>query len=195
MTHIWSLTHIHKSDQFLFTPQGQPLQIWCIWSYLIINIIIEIIITDQSSSMVTLQVQPPQRLCIWWSALERSHQALLDTCLLSGPALLVLMCYLQNCLLYNAGLAPNWSMDNANNNHYHNNYLEHMEMGIHRDSDKGWDEVLVWSPSVRKPQLDENNVRFVRKPQMKEYVIILLLSIIKPARKARGPKGPARWER
>ena len=55
-------------------------------------------------------------------------------------------------------------------------------MGIHRDSDKGWDEVLVWSPSVRKPQLDENNVRFVRKPQMKEYVIILLLSIIKPAR-------------
>ena len=87
MTHIWSLTHIHKSDQFLFTPQGQPLQIWCIWSYLIINIIIEIIITDQSSSMVTLQVQPPQRLCIWWSALERSRQALLDTCLLSDPAL------------------------------------------------------------------------------------------------------------
>ena len=83
-------------------------------------------------------------------------------------------------------------MDNANNNHYHNNYLEHMEMGIHRDSDKCWDEVFVWCPSVRKPQLDENNVRFVRKPQMKEYVIILLLSIIKPARKARGPKGPAR---
>ena len=44
-----------------------------------------------------------------------------------------------------------WSMDNANNNH--SNYLEHMEMGIHRDSDKGGDEVLVWSPGVRKAQL------------------------------------------
>ena len=31
-----------------------------------------------------------------------------------------------------------------------------MEMGIHRDSDKCWDEVFVWCPSVRKPQLDEN---------------------------------------
>ena len=62
------------------------------------------------------------------------------------------------------------------NNHYHNNYLEHMEMGIHRDSDKGWDEMLVWSPSVRKPQLDENNVGCVRKPQMNEDVKALLLS-------------------
>ena len=51
-----------------------------------------------------------------------------------------------------------------------------MEMGIHRDSDKGWDEVLVWSPSVGKPQLDENNVGCVRKPQMNEDVKALLLS-------------------
>ena len=51
-------------------------------------------------------------------------------------------------------------------------------MGIHRDSDKGGVEVLVWSPSVRKPQLDENYVGCVRKPQMNQDVIALLLSII-----------------
>ena len=68
-------------------------------------------------------------------------------------------------------------MNNANNNHDHTNYLEHMEMGIHRDPDKGWDEMLVWSPSVRKPQLDENNVGCVRKPQMNEDVKALLLKL------------------
>ena len=63
-----------------------------------------------------------------------------------------------------------------NNDNNQNKHLEHMEMGIHRDSDKGWDEMLVWSPSVRKPQLDENNVGCVRKPQMNEDVKALLLS-------------------
>ena len=76
-----------NSNQTFHRKAAKEGKIWCIWSYLIINIIIEIIITDQTPSMVTHQGQPPQRWCIWWSALERSHQALLDTCLPSDPAL------------------------------------------------------------------------------------------------------------